>query len=289
MGEELIAHAATLFRGAHIPDYRFPERAASVLRVLWVRSQMKSEPTDQPIKRYEPDLKLVRRTLDGASVGREGFIGSRFAAQVVEAYGIDYPEQKLARLGEEAVSIAEKIGYPVALKIESPDYPHKSDLGGVVTHIKDEAALRENYDAMSSHFERIASLDDLDGIIVQRMAEGGIEVIVGLVRDPQFGPLIMFGSGGIEVEEMKDVAFELAPVNRREAEAMLARTWAGARLGGLRGAPASDRAAVVDAILRISQLGQDLPEIAELEINPLRVYPAGQGAEALDVRIRVNS
>ncbi len=289
MGEDLIAHAATLFRGTHIPDYRFPERAASVLRVLWVRSQMILEPLDQPAERYKPDLEFVRQTLDGARVGREGFIGSRYAAQVVEAYGIDCPEQKLARSQEEAVSMAEKIGYPVALKIESPDYPHKSDLGGVVTHIKDEAALRENYDAMASHFERVASLDDLDGIIVQRMAEEGIEVIVGMVRDPQFGPLIMFGSGGIEVEEMKDVAFELAPVNRREAEAMLERTWAGVRLGGLRGAPPSDRAAVVDAILRIGQLGQDLPEISELEINPLRVFGEGQGASALDIRLRVNS
>ena len=288
MGEELIAHAATLFRGTHIPDYRFPERAASVLRVLWIRSQMSLEPLDQPIERYKPDFERVRQTLDGARVGQEGFIGSRYAAQVIEAYGIDCPEQKLARSQEEAVSLGEKIGFPVALKIESPDYPHKSDLGGVVTHIEDEAALRENYDAMSSHFERIASLDNLDGIIVQRMAGEGIEVIVGMVRDPQFGPLIMFGSGGIEVEEMKDVAFELAPVNRREAEAMLDRTWAGVRLGGLRGAPASDREAVVEAILRIGQLGQDLPEIAELEINPLRVYPAGKGASALDVRIRLD-
>jgi acetyltransferase len=289
MGEELIAHAAILFRGAHIPDYRFPERAASVLRVLWVRSQMKSEPKDQPIERYESDLALVRRTLDGAPVGRDRFIGSRFAAQVVEAYGIDCPEQKLARSEDEAVSLAEDIGYPLALKIESPDYPHKSDLGGVVTHIEDAAALRENYDAMSSHFERIASLDNLDGIIVQRMADEGIEVIVGMVRDPQFGPLIMFGSGGVEVEEMKDVAFELAPVNRREAEAMLERTWAGVRLGGLRGAPASDRVVVVDAILRIGQLAEDFPEVTELEINPLRVFQAGQGAEALDVRLRVSS
>jgi acetyltransferase len=289
MGEELIAHAAILFRGAHIPDYRFPERAASVLRVLWVRSQMKSEPKDQPIERYESDLALVRRTLDGAPVGRDRFIGSRFAAQVVEAYGIDCPEQKLARSQDEAVSLAEDIGYPLALKIESPDYPHKSDLGGVVTHIEDAAALRENYDAMSSHFERIASLDNLDGIIVQRMADEGIEVIVGMVRDPQFGPLIMFGSGGVEVEEMKDVAFELAPVNRREAEAMLERTWAGVRLGGLRGAPASDRVVVVDAILRIGQLAEDFPEVTELEINPLRVFQAGQGAEALDVRLRVSS
>ncbi len=289
MGEELIAHAATLFRGAHIPDYRFPERAASALRVLWVRAQMNMSPEDQPIERFTPDLEPVRRTLEAARVGREGFIGSRFAARVVAAYGIDCPEQRLARSREEAVSLAEKIGYPIALKIESPDYPHKSDLGGVVTHIEDEASLRETFDAMSSHFDRIASRDDLDGIIVQRMVDEGIEVIVGMVRDPQFGPLIMFGSGGIEVEAMKDVAFELAPVNRREAEAMLERTWAGVRLGGLRGAPASDRTTVVDVILRLSQLGEDLPEVAELEINPLRVFGEGQGASALDIRIRVNS
>ncbi|MEK7668870.1 MAG: acetate--CoA ligase family protein, partial [Gemmatimonadota bacterium] len=125
------------------------------------------------------------------------------------------------------------------------------------------------------------------GVHLQRMLPPGQEVIVGAVRDPQFGPLVMFGSGGIEVEGLKDVAFALAPLPRVEAEELLDRTWAGRRLRGFRNLPAADREAVIDALLRIAQLAADFPEIAEVEVNPLRALPAGEGAVAVDVRIRV--
>ncbi len=127
----------------------------------------------------------------------------------------------------------------------------------------------------------------IEGVHVQRMLTGGQEVIVGAVQDPQFGPLVMFGSGGIEVEGLNDVAFALAPLSREEAAWMLDSTWAGRKLDGYRNLPPADRAAVLQAILRLGQLAADYPDLAEIEINPLRVLPAGQGAFALDVRARV--
>ena len=288
MGEELITHAASLFRDAHIPDYRFPERAASVLNVLWLRFQMNLQSREEEPKSTQPEVDSVGEVLHGASVGREGFIASRFAAKIVEAIGIQCPRQGLGGTKDEVAEIAKELRYPIAIKIESPEFPHKSDLGGVVVDIKDPIELSKEYEGMMSHIGGLASLEDLDGVIVQEMVPAGIEVIVGMVRDPQFGPLLMFGSGGVEVEESRDVAFELLPVSVQEAEKMIERTWAGKRLGGLRGSSPADLEAVIEAILGIAALAEAYPQIAELEINPLRVFPQGEGATALDVRLRVD-
>jgi acetyltransferase len=129
----------------------------------------------------------------------------------------------------------------------------------------------------------------VDGVYVQRMLPGGQEVIIGTVQDAQFGPLAMFGSGGIEVEGLKDVAFALAPMLQSEAEEMLENTWAGRKLKGFRSLPAADREAVIDSLIRLAQLAADFPQFAEVEINPLRVLRPGSGAAALDVRIRVGT
>ncbi len=127
------------------------------------------------------------------------------------------------------------------------------------------------------------------GVQVQCMLPPGQEVIVGALRDPQFGPLVMFGSGGVEVEGLKDVAFALAPLSEAEAERMLERTWAGRKLKGYRNLPPADREAVLQVLLRLAQLAQDCPQLAEIEINPLWVLPRGRGARAIDVRIRTNA
>jgi len=127
----------------------------------------------------------------------------------------------------------------------------------------------------------------IDGVTLQHMLPPGQEVIVGVVRDPQFGPLVMFGSGGVEVEGLKDVTFALAPLSRPEVEEMLDSTWAGRKLAGYRNIPAADREAVVDALLRLAALAEALPQIKEIEINPLRVMQPGKGAWAVDVRVKV--
>jgi acetyltransferase len=175
----------------------------------------------------------------------------------------------------------------VALKIASPDIIHKSDVGGVLLNLADAAAVARGFEAAIANARRAYPKAEIQGVSVQRMIPTGQEVIVGVVRDAQFGPVVMFGSGGVEVEGLKDVAFELAPLGYAEAEDLLDRTWAGRKLRGYRNLPPADRKAVIEVVLRLAQLAADFPEIEEIEINPLRVLPEDQGAFAVDARLHL--
>jgi acetyl coenzyme A synthetase (ADP forming)-like protein len=285
MGEELIAHAAQLFRGARIPDYRFPERAASALAVLVERAEWLSRPVAAPVELPGIDRRKAGRLLKMEGAAPSGLIDAGRAAEVITCYGIATAPQVFAANPEAAIAAADKLGYPVALKAAGGSISHKSDLGGVVLDLQDAPAVREAFRTVA---ERTAAFGAA-GVHLQRMVPDGQEVIIGMVRDPQFGPLVMFGSGGVEVEGLKDVAFALAPLSRSEIEGMLEATWGGRRLSGYRSLPPADRQAVIEALARLGQLGYDQPAIAEVEINPLVVLPAGQGAIAIDVRIRLEA
>jgi acetyltransferase len=204
---------------------------------------------------------------------------------ILAAYGISTPPSALARTGEEAVTLAQKLGFPAALKVASPDIVHKSDVGGVLLNLCDEAAVREGFTVVTSRARQARPEAALLGATVQRMVPSGQEVIAGAVQDAQFGPLVMFGSGGVEVEGLKDVEFALAPLTVSEAEYLLEHTWAGRKLRGFRHLPPADRQAVIDAVLRLGQLAADFPQLTEIEINPLRVMAEGQGSVAVDARI----
>ena len=180
---------------------------------------------------------------------------------------------------------ARQVGLPVALKIASADVPHKSDVGGVVLDVGTETAVATAFTKMMTDVETAVPQAKLDGVLIQPMIPDGQEVIVGVVRDPQFGPVLMFGSGGVEVEGLKDVAFALAPLTLAEAKSLLNSTWAGRKLAGYRNVMAGDETAVLQTILRLGQLAADCPQLAEIEINPLRVLPTS--ALALDVRARL--
>jgi acetyltransferase len=192
---------------------------------------------------------------------------------------------KLTRTASEAARIAQDIGLPVALKIASPDISHKSDVGGVEVGLRTASAVRAAFKRVSENARCAKPSARIEGVTVQAMARPGREVIVGAVRDPQFGPLVMFGSGGVYVELLKDVSFRLAPVARSEAEAMIEETLAGKLLAGLRGQPPADKSAVADVIVAVSELVAADQHITELDINPLMVYDEGQGAVAVDVRM----
>jgi acetyltransferase len=211
------------------------------------------------------------------------------ATKILEAYKIWGPCEALVRSADQAAEWAEKFGYPVVLKIASPDIAHKSDIGGVALDLSDEPSVRAAFDRIVNNAKRAKPEARIDGVTMQQMVRHGQEVIVGAVRDEQFGPLMMFGAGGIEVEGARDVAFGLAPLSREEAEAMVDATFAGRRLRGYRNIPPADRDAAIDALLRLAQFAHDFPQVAEVEINPLRVQAAGQGAVAVDVRMRVRS
>ena len=287
MGENLIRRAAELFRAARIPDYRFPERAASALAMLVQRAETLACAPTLPITFEDTHPEIVRGLLAAHQDGAEGFLSQAEARQVLEAYGLHAPRIALARTAEEAADLAACMGFPVALKIASPDIPHKSDVGGVMLNLSSPALVAEGFQRVSEHARRAQPRAALLGVHIQPMLPPGQEVIVGAVQDAQFGPLVMFGSGGVEVEGLRDLAFALAPLSDDEVEYLLENTWAGRKLRGYRSLPPADRAAVRDALLRLAQLAADFPQLAEIEINPLRVFGAGQGAAAVDVRIRM--
>jgi len=277
MGERLIQEAVEHFRAAHIPEYRFPERAASALATLALRAEYLRRAEDEPTAGSEP------------AVGLKGIesTGGSDVQNLLHAYGIPTSSIELARTPEEAVQAARRIGFPVALKVASPEISHKSDVSGVMLSLGDEAAVRGGFQAVIENARLALPEAEIVGVHVQRMIPDGQEVILGAIQDPQFGALVMFGSGGVEVEGLKDVAFALAPLTDEEADYLLESTWAGRRLRGYRNLPPADREAVKAVLKRLAQLAADHPQIAEIEINPLRVFPAGQGAVAIDTRIHL--
>ncbi len=206
---------------------------------------------------------------------------------MLEAYLIPTTRLVLCKSADEAARQAKKTGYPVVLKVASPDIVHKSDIGGVLLGLTNADEVKQAYETVIQRARKAKPDAMIEGVHIQRMLPPGQEVITGMVRDPMFGPLMMFGSGGVEVEGLKDVAFALAPLTPEEAEKMISSTWAGKKLDGFRSILPADKAAVVDTLVRLSQLAMDCDFIAEMEINPLRVLGPGQGAFAVDVRIRL--
>lgn len=273
MGGGALAEAAVCFQAARIPNYPYAEQAISALAALARRTEIlhESEPASQTLDRLNP--KSVREALAAETFE---------ASSVLAAYGIAIPASGVATSATEAAALAAKMNFPVALKIVSPDITHKSDIGGVLLGVNDRDSVFSGYTKIVANAHSARPEARLEGVLVQEMIPGGQEVITGMVRDPQFGPLLMFGSGGTEVEGLGDVTFELAPLSRPQASAMIERTWAGRKLHGYRNLPPADWEAVVDVLLRLAQLSLDFPEIDVIEINPLRAL--AKGAIAVDVR-----
>jgi len=287
LGASRILPASELLARARVPDYRFPEQAASALAALVRRAEWLALGPPVPAGAAGVRCEDARAVLERAGTPDGGWLAPEDAARMLEAYGIAVPRVQAAGSAAQAAELARTMGFPVAMKVASPDITHKSDAGGILLGLASPEAVEQGFDTMMRSVRAARPDAKLLGVHLQKMLPPGQEVIIGAVRDPQFGPLVMFGSGGIEVEGLKDVAFALAPLPRVEAEEMLERTWAGRKLRGFRNLPPADRDAVIGALTRLAQLAADFPEIAEVEVNPLRALPAGQGAVAVDVRIRV--
>ena len=285
MGGDTLSRAAELFKLAHIPAYRFGERAVSALAALACRAETLEKPDEQAAAWPGIEPGLAHTALAEAPLGT--FLDPLAADRLMAAYKIPTAPVKLARTEAEAAAIATELGFQVALKIASPDISHKSDVGGVYLNAKDADETRLGFRTVIENAGRALPDARIEGVQVQRMVPAGQEVILGVKRDPQFGPLVMFGSGGVEVEGLKDVAFALAPLTHSDADWLLQRTWAGRKLDGFRSIPPADKAALLEVMGRLAQLAFDLPEIAEIEINPLRVLAPGEGAVALDVRVKL--
>ena len=286
MGERLIQEAVEHLRAARIPEYRFPERAAAALAALVKRVDLLKHAAEQPITREDVAPEIVREIIDKSQ--KKDYLSAIETTEILKAYGITAPNLKLARTEDEAARLADEIGMPVVLKVASADISHKTDVGGVLLNLADVKSIRGGFQNILSQARSAMPGAKLTGVYVQEMAPPGQEVIIGAVRDPQFGPVMMFGSGGTEVEGLKDLAFGLAPLTDIEVETMLNKTWAGRKLDGYRNIPPADIPAVKDVLIRMAQLAWDFPELAEIEINPLRVFPDGQGIAAVDVRMRLD-
>ena len=203
------------------------------------------------------------------------------------AEGISVTDAQLARDAAEAVSVAESLGYPVVMKIISPDIAHKSDVGGVVVGLTDSDEVKSGHDEMMRKISSVAATAKIEGVSIQSMAKPGIEVIVGATTDPQFGPVMMFGLGGVFVEVLKDVSFRVVPLEPRDAKQMVREIDALPILEGVRGQEGADLQALESLLLSVSELIERRPEIAELDLNPVFAY--SDGAIAVDARIVLHS
>ena len=205
------------------------------------------------------------------------------AKSVCMEYGIPVTRFKLAKSEAEAVKFAEEIGYPVVLKIVSPDILHKSDVGGVMLNLKDAKDVRKAYKQIMENVQKHKKDAEILGVLVQEMAPPSTEVIVGAIKDPQFGHALMFGLGGVFVEVLKDVTFRITPINEEEAREMISEVKAYPLLKGYRGMPPADIEAIIQILLNTSRLVSEHPEIKELDLNPIMVYE--KGAKTVDARI----
>ncbi|MGQ9543005.1 MAG: acetate--CoA ligase family protein [Candidatus Bathyarchaeia archaeon] len=198
-------------------------------------------------------------------------------------YGIPTPEFSVASTKDEAVKAAEKLGYPIVLKIVSPDILHKTEAGGVIVGLNNSEEVGKAYDRIIENSRRYRADAQIRGVLIQKMAPQGTEIIVGGLKDPQFGQTLMFGLGGVFVEILKDVTFRVAPIDESDAKAMISEIKAYPILKGYRGKPPVDEAAIIKILLAASNLLMDLPEINQMDLNPIMAYD--KGASVVDARI----
>ncbi len=284
MGGGAMTEANVHLAENRIPAYPYPERAVGSLAAMVRYREWREEPADIAVP-IAADQERVRTIFE--NLRREGrlALGETEAREVLLAYGLTLPEYRLATTAEEAAQFAEEIGFPAVMKIVSPDILHKSDIGGVKVGLQDRQQVMDTFELMMLRAKRLMPHADLRGVSVQQMVRTGREVIVGSTRDPQFGPLVMFGLGGIYVEVLKDVAFRVAPFGEKHARRMIEEIRTAALLKGARGEKPADIDALVHVLLTISKLVTDFPEIVEMDINPLKVGEPGAGAVAVDARI----
>ncbi|QLH74427.1 MAG: acetate--CoA ligase family protein [Methanomassiliicoccales archaeon] len=286
VGGEGLKGAVSILRRSGIPNYETPDRAAFALSAMLKYKEMVQPPPVEEVMPVPGDVQRAKAIIRAARDQGRLQLSEEEGKEILRAYGVNVPEEGLARTADEAVRIANRIGYPVVMKIESPDIAHKTDVGGVVLDVNNEEQVRQDFMLIMSRTRGKVPTARISGISVQRMFKGR-EVIVGMVRDDQFGPVITFGLGGIFVEILKDVTQMIAPLSRHDAGKMIRSIRAYPILTGARGRRPADIKALEDVILRIAQIAADLPEIAEFEVNPVMVGDEGQGAGAVDALVTI--
>jgi acetyltransferase len=288
MGGKDVAAGNRILGAGRIPFYGFPEDAADALRIMVQQQEWINTEYEEPV-RVEADRERAAMTVLAAQKAGRLKLNEMEARQIVAAYGLPLPGSQLAFSADQAAQFAAEIGYPVVMKIISPDILHKSDMGGVIVGVQNEKQARQTYQDILIRARRYMPDADIWGIAIQQMVEKGKEIILGVTKDPTFGHMIMLGLGGIYVEVLKDVQFGIVPITPTQAREMITNLRSYPLLAGVRGEDPSDIEALMDCLLRVSQMVTDLPKIVELDINPLFVYPSGQGVMAVDARIVIAS
>lgn len=280
MGGEAVEPGVKQLQEAGVPTYASPDRAVRALAALVRYAEYRDHP---PVaaKSGKSDKQVASALEQAATVGDKAIWGEA-AAEILSRYGIEAPRMRLAANVEAAAAAANAAGYPVVMKIDSPDILHKSDVGGVAMGLADEAAVRATYEEMVVRIKKTHPHAQLRGVTIAPQAPEGFDLLVGASRDRTFGPVVAFGIGGIYVEAIAEVTFALAPLSDQQADTLIDSTHAAAILDGVRG-ETFDRKAVRKALVGVSHLIHDFPQIAELDLNPLRV--TATGAVSLDTRI----
>ena len=290
MGRHGVEEATGTLEAAKIPSYAFPEAAVQVLARAaaygeWLRRPEGSVPT-MPDCDVDSACAIVTAALLDASAGDAGVdLDDNQVAAVLDALGIRRPASAVVASAGQAAEVARGLGFPVVLKLVAAGVSHKTDLGGVKVDLRNESEVFAAWEALDAAATQHGVV--MTGALVQAMVSGGVETILGLSRDPTVGALLMFGLGGVHVELLQDVAFRIPPLTDVDASELMRSVRSFPLLDGYRGAPKADVAAVQDVTLRLSALATACPEIAELDLNPLMVLPAGLGTVAVDCRIRV--
>lgn len=271
MGKASVEEALKILQKRKIPNVAFPERSASVLAAMINRRKWLEEAKDDSPERIKADQNKAGEAVHDANW-----------AELLKVYGIPFPDQREAASKVEAIEIFKSMSGPVAMKLLSDDISHKSDIGGVILNVKTAEEAGEAWERIKKAAQ--SSNGKLKGVLIQEMISEAPEVITGFVRDPQFGPMVLFGSGGTDVELYKDVDMAIAPLTKVQAHKLMRRTKVYQKLQGWRNFKKSDIEAVAQVLVALGQIASDHPQIGELEINPLVVLPEGKGTKAVDVR-----
>ena len=274
--------------GEQIPTFVFPEAAARALCKAASYAEWRRQPLGVIPDFEDLDLPMARSVCRNALTERGvGWLSAVETRAVLSAMKLPLPAGGVARTADEAAELAERAGFPVAVKLASRTIVHKTEAGGVLLNLPDAAAVRAAFLALEDRLRQLGQLAAMDGVVVQPMVSGGVEVMAGVTQDPLFGPLIAFGLGGIHVEILADVCFRVTPLTDHDAAEMIQSIRGSRLLDGYRGHPPADRAALVDLLLRISRLVEEIPEINELDLNPIFALAPGEGCRIVDARIHV--
>ncbi len=271
-----------------IPTYRHPEIPAHIISRAVAYETWRQQPCGRVPTYTDVDLATAKEICTNAFTDRgAGWLTTKETYTLLQAMKIPVVAGDIATSADDAVKLAQDIGYPVAMKLTSHRIVHKTEMGGVQLNLADDQAVRDAFSRIRTILEQAGKLDAMDGVLVQPMLSDGVEVMIGMTRDPLFGPLIAFGLGGIHAEILGDLQFCVTPLTDHDAEAMIRGIKGYRLLTGYRGQPAVDLKAIEEVLLRLSRLVEEIPGISELDLNPIFALPPGQGCRIVDARIRV--